>query len=105
MESIIELLSALSAMIVPLSLRLSDTYDPLQISLQQTSSQEIKFLMMHGTIGPVFNGDGLSRHVACILLELPLTAAGLSQKPVSPPPLWFRHDRYIDVGCTSSTIV
>ena len=85
-------ISSSSTMRVPLSLRLPDTFDSLQIFLQQTGSQEIKFLMVHSTIGPVFNGDGLSRHAVCNLLELPLTVASLSRKSVPPALQWFRHD-------------
>ena len=77
-EPTIELLPFSPAMRVPLSLRLPDTYHPLQIFQQQTESQENTFLMMQSTISPVFIGDDLPRHTVCILLKLPLTAIGLS---------------------------
>ena len=76
-ESTMELLSSSSAMRVLLSLRSTDTYDPLQIFLQQTGSQEIKPLMVQGIIDSVFIGDDLSWHAARIFLELPLIAVGL----------------------------
>ena len=81
-----------SAMRVPLSLRSPDVYDHLQIFLKATGSQEVEFPMVQSTIGPVFNIDDLFRHVACVLFEIPSTAASGSQKPVSPPPPWFSHD-------------
>ena len=62
-------------------LRLPDEYDPLQIFLQKTGSQEIGALVG----GLVFSGAELPYYAAYILVELPLTAAGLSQEPVSPP--------------------
>ena len=43
-------------------------------------------------VGPAFIGDDLPCYATCILFELPLTAAGLSQKSVSLPPPWFNHD-------------
>jgi len=39
-KSIMELLSSLPAMIVPLSLRSPDVYNPLQVFLNEVSSQE-----------------------------------------------------------------
>ena len=42
--------------------------------------------MVQNIISPVFSEDDLPWHVAYILLELPLIAAGLLRKPVSPPP-------------------
>jgi len=94
----IELLPSPPAMRVPLSLSLSDIYDPLQIFLRQTGSQQIKFLMVQSTIGPISSGDNLPRHATCILLELPLIVVGLSRKPVPPPPSWFRYDKLMSVA-------
>jgi len=91
-EPTMKLLPSSPAMRVQLSLRSSDTYDSLQIFLQQTGSQEIKRLIVQSTIGSVFSRDDLPRHIACMLLELPSIAAGLSGKPVPPPPPWFRHE-------------
>jgi len=42
--------------------------------------------------GLVFSGDDLSLRTACILLELPSTAAVLSRKPAPPSPPWSRRD-------------
>ena len=66
-----------------LSLRLRDVYDPLQSFLQEI-----------GTLvcGLDFSRVELTCYVACILLELPSTAVGLSRKPVPPSPPWFSHD-------------
>ena len=80
------LLSSSPAMRVLLSLRLPDTYDSLQIFLQQLGSQEIKLLMGQSTISSVFSEDDLPRHAACILLELSSTVANLSWKSVQPSP-------------------
>ena len=79
-----ELLTSSPAMRVLLSVRSPDTYDSLQIFLEQTGSQEIKPLMMQNTIDPVFSRDDLSPRVVCILLELPSITAGLSRKAVPP---------------------
>ena len=57
-------------------------YDPFQIFLQDTCSQEIDVLVC----GLVFSGAELTCYATCILFELPLTADGLSRKPVLPPP-------------------
>ena len=48
--------------------------------------------MVQSTIGPAFSGDDLSQHVAGVLFEIPLTAAGWSQKRVPPPPPWLSCD-------------
>ena len=53
--------------------------------------------MVQSTIGSVFSEDDLLRHVAYILLELPLNAADLSQKLV-PAPSWFRYDTMMSVA-------
>ena len=85
-EPTMDLLPSSSATRVTLSLRSRDTYDPLDIFLQQAGSQEIKFLIVQSTIVSVFSGDDLHRHAACIFLELPLTADSLSRSPVPPIP-------------------
>ena len=59
-------------------------FDQLQIFLEETGSQEIDALVY----GLVYSEAELSYYVAYILLEVPLTAAGLSQKSVPPPPPW-----------------
>jgi len=87
-EPIIELLPSSPVMRVPLSLRPPDLHDPLQIFLNEVGSQEFGVLVC----GSVFSGADLSCFAAFILLELPLSVADLSRKPVSPPPLWLRHD-------------
>ena len=73
---------------VPLSLRPPDMYDSLRIFLNEVSSQEFGVLIC----GSVFSEADLSCFAAFILLELPLTAADLSYKPVLPPPPWLRHN-------------
>jgi len=91
-EPTMKWLSSLSATRVPLSIRLPDVYDPLQIFLEATGSQEVEFLMVQSTISPVFSKNDLPRHVASVLFEVPSTAVGWSRKPVPPPPTWFSHD-------------
>ena len=51
-EPTMELMSSLIAMRA--SLKLPDVYDPLQIILQETGSQEIKLLMMQSAVNSVF---------------------------------------------------
>jgi len=87
-ESIIELLSFWLAIMFYLSLRLPDVYDPFQIFLQKTCSQEIGALICW----LVFSSAELPYYVACILFELPSTTTSLSRKPAPTPPLWFSHD-------------
>jgi len=88
-ELVIELVSSTLAVRVSVSLRLPDAYDPLQIFLKAIGSQEVEFLMVHSL---VFSTDDLFRHAACVLFEIPSTAAGGSWKLVPPPPSWFSHD-------------
>ena len=83
-----KLLSSSLAIRVSLSLRLPDVYAPLRIFLNEAGLQEFGIVVC----GSVFNGADLSCFAAFILLELPPTAADLSQKPVSPPLPWLRHD-------------
>ena len=64
------------AMRVLLSLRSLDVYDLLQIFLEVTCSQEIRFLMVQSTIDPVFSKDDLPQHTTCVLFEIPSIAAG-----------------------------
>ena len=54
-----ELLPCSPAMRVPLSLRLLDIYNSLQIFLQQSVSHEIKLFIVQSAIGPVFRGADL----------------------------------------------
>jgi len=42
--------------------------------------------MVQSTIGLVFSGKDLPRHVTCVLFEMPSTADGWLRKQVSPPP-------------------
>ena len=60
-----ELVPSSSAVLrVPLPLRLPDVYDPLQILLKATCSQEFRLLILQSTIGSVFSEKDLPRHVA-----------------------------------------
>ena len=83
-EPTIELVSSL----IVVSLRSPDVYDPLQIFLQETVSQEIGILVCE----LVFSGTELHCYVARIWFELPSTSVRLSQQPVAPPPPCFSHD-------------
>jgi len=87
-EPTIELLSFSPAMMFHLSLRSPDVYDLFQIFLQETGSQKIGALVC----GLIFSRVELSYYIVRILVEVPSTTAGWSQKPVSPPPLWFNHN-------------
>jgi len=87
-EYTIELMPSLAVMRASLSLRSSDIYDLLRLFLQQ----KIGLLIVQSTIGPVFSRDNLSRHVTCVLFEVPLTTTGWSRKSVPPLLLWFSHD-------------
>jgi len=78
--------SSLTVVRVLLPLRSPDVYDPLQILLEATCLHEFGFLMVQSTIDSVFIRNDLHRHAACVLFEVPSTATGWSQKPVSPPP-------------------
>jgi len=91
-ELAMKLVSFTPAVRVPVSLRFPDAYNPLQILLEATGSQEYEFLVVQNTIGPVFSREDLPRHVACVLFEVPSTVAGWSRKPVSPPPPWLSRD-------------
>ena len=77
-----ELLSSSPAMKVSLFLRPPDMHDPLHIFLNEASLQEFGILIC----GLVFKGADWSCFSAFILLELPPTAADLSQEPVSSLP-------------------
>ena len=77
-----ELLSSLSVKRIHLFLKSPDEYDPLQIFLNAAGSQEFGVLVG----GSVFSGADWSCFYAFILLELPPTAADMSQEPVSSPP-------------------
>ena len=83
-----ELLPSSLAMRALLSLRSPDTYNPL---------------MVQSIISPVFNGDDLPQHAACILLGLPSIAVDLSQKLAPPPWTWFRHGISVDPTTTTLT--
>jgi len=61
-------------------------YNPLQICLQETCSQEIRLLMMQSAVGSVFIIDDVPLSAIGILLELPSTVTDLLRKPVPPPP-------------------
>ena len=74
------------AMSVLLSLRSPGVYDPLHIFLESTGSQEVELLMVQNTIGPIFKGENLPRHVSGVLFKILSIVAGWSRKLVPPPP-------------------
>jgi len=74
-ELVMELVSSTPAVRVPVFLRLFDAYDPLQILLKATCSHECGFLVVQNTIGPVFDGEDLPRHVACVLFEVSIAGS------------------------------
>ena len=81
-EPTLELVPPLTVMRVSFFLRSPDVYDSLKNFLQETDSKEIGALVY----GLVSSEAKLPCYIACILFELPSIAAGLSWKPVSPPP-------------------
>jgi len=91
-ELVMELVSSTPAVRISVSLGSPDAYDPLQILLEATGSQEFRFLMVQSTIGLVFSGEDLPRYIAGVLFEIPSTVAGCSRKHVPPPQPWFSHD-------------
>jgi len=84
----IELLSFSPAVMFLLSLKSLDVYDPFQIFLQETGSQEIGALIS----GLVFSGAQLPCYVGRIFFELPSTAVVCYEMSVPPPPSWFSRD-------------
>ena len=93
-----ELLLSLIAMMVSLSLRPIDMYNPLQIFLNEAGSQDFGILVCDS----IFSGADLSCFTAFILLKVPLTAVELSRKPVPPSPPWLRHDASVLIPRLSS---
>jgi len=73
-ELIIELVSSLTA----IPLKSPDIYDPLQIFLQETESQEISLLMVQSTIHSVFIMDDLHLSATYDWLDLSSVTANLS---------------------------
>jgi len=84
-EPTMKLVPSLVFIRTSLSLRLPDVYDPLQIFLHETVSQETGTLIC----GLDSNEAEMTYYVACMLLELPPTATDWSPKSVPPPLLWF----------------
>jgi len=70
-ELAMKLVPSSPAMRVPLSLRSLDINDRLQIFIKVIDSQEVGFLMVQSTVGPVFIRDDLPRHAAYVLFEVP----------------------------------
>jgi len=87
-----ELISSLAAIRASLSLRSPYKYDPVQICLQETGSQEIRLLMVQSAVGSVFIVDDSHLSATYDLLDLPSFTSDVSQKLISPPPPWFSYD-------------
>ena len=77
-----ELVSSLTA--IPLTS--PDIYDPLQIFLQETGSQEISLFMVQSAVRSVSIMGNLHLSTICALLELTSFKADVSRKPVPTPP-------------------
>jgi len=77
-ELAIELMTSTPAMKVPLSQRSPDLYDPLQIFLQETESQEVRLFMVRSTVDSVLILEDAPLSVTCALLELSSFIADLS---------------------------
>jgi len=91
-ESTMELLLSSPVMRIPVSLRSSDLYDPLQIFLQNTESQEIRLFRMRSTVDSVLTREDALSSNNCALIELSSYKEDLSRKPVPPPPPWCSHN-------------
>jgi len=90
-----ELVPSLIVMRTSLSSRSPGEYDPLQICLQETDSQDIRVLMVQSAIGSVFIMDDVPLSAIGALIELSSFTADPSQRPVSPPPPWLRCDALV----------
>ena len=92
-EPTVKLLPSSPAMRVPLSLsiRLFVDFSKANRFTRDQTSYGAKYNRL------VFSRDDLPWYVACVLLELPLTAICLSWKPVSSAPPWFKYDTLMPV--------
>ena len=86
-ELILKLVPLLIAMRVLFFLRSPDVYDPLQICLQESGSQEIRSLIVQSAIDSVVLMDDVSQSVIGALIKLP-SFIDLTQRPVLPLPSW-----------------
>jgi len=71
-ELFIELMPSLPTVRVPVSLRSHNLYDPLQIFLEKTESQEIRLFMVRSTVDSVLTRENvnMSAHVHCLSYHL-----------------------------------
>ena len=90
-----ELMTFTPAMRVPVSQRLPDLYDPLQIFLHETESQEVRLFMVRSIVDSVLILKDVPLSVTCALLELSFFITDQSQKPVPPTPPWFSLDAHL----------
>ena len=79
-EPTMRLLSLSPPMIVLLSLRLSDIYDPLQIFLQEAGSHEIKLVMVQSAVSSIFIMDNSHMFATCDIFDLSSFTFDLSWK-------------------------
>ena len=94
-ELAMELMTSTPAMRVPVSQRSPDLYNPLQIFLHETESQEVRLFVVRSTVDSVLILEDASLSVTCALLELSFFIADQSQKPVPPTLPWFSLDAYL----------
>ena len=90
-----ELMTSTPAMRVPLYQRSPDLYDPLQIFLHETESQEVRLFIVRSSVDLVLILEDAPLSVTCALLELSSFIVDLSQKTVSPTPPWFSFDAHL----------
>ena len=84
-ELVMELAPPTPAVRVPVTLRSPDFYDPLQIFLHETESQEVRLFIVRSSVDLVLILEDAPLSVTCALLELS-SFTDLSQKPVRPTP-------------------
>jgi len=77
---------------VPVTLRSPDLYDPLQIFLQETMSQEVRLFMVRSIFDSVLIQKNTPLSATCALLKLPSFIADMLLKSIPRPPTWLRHD-------------
>jgi len=96
-ELTLKLVPPLAAMRVSFFLRSPDVYDPLQICLQESGSQEINALLVQSALCSVFIMDGVPQSAIGVLIKLSSFIDPI-RKPVPPSPPWSRCDALVPLS-------
>ena len=96
-EPALKLIPPLADIRVSFFFRSPDVYDPLQICLQEPSSQEIRSLMVQSAICSIFIMDDLPQSAIGALIKLP-SFIDLTRRPVPLPPPWSRCDALVPLS-------